>query len=402
MVKTTTAARSYRTTVTNGRIETIADTTKAGAGSLEGFRPHELLEAAVAACMGISARLKADELGAGPVEVATEVSLDRSEAGRAIFWGRVSVSGARTEAERAVLEDAAFHCAVSQTLRRDCVLMRADGAPGDCRRDATATTHPDVGWNAADYNANASAQSTWGREVHARLALRPGETVFDLGCGDGRLTADLADRVPAGLVVGLDADADMIGFARRTYGRSNLVFAEGDVRTFSFRQRADLVVSTASLHWVADHEAVLRRCRAHLDPGGRISFQMGGRGNCEEILSAAAEVAAADPRWSAHLEPFPVPWSFYGPEHYERWLARTGFRLLRAELCPKDMIHDGPEALGGWIRTTWLPILGKLPERDRAAFIGAVVGRYLRAHPPDGQGRTHVAIMRLDVEAEAA
>jgi trans-aconitate methyltransferase/uncharacterized OsmC-like protein len=385
--------------VTNGRVETIADTTKAGVGSLDGFRPHELLETAVAACMGITARLKADELGVGPVEISTEVSLDRSDAARPVFRGRVTVRGARSDAERATLEDAAFRCAVSQTLGHACMLTRTDGpCDGDV---STVPVGPRGGWNAADYNANASAQSAWGREVHAHLALRPGETVFDLGCGDGRLTAELADRVPSGRVVGLDADADMIRFARRTYGRSNLAFVQGDLRTFALRGRAGLIVSTACLHWVADHEAVLRRCRAHLDLGGRISFQMGGRGNAEEILSVAAQVAAADSRWSAHLDPFPRPWSFYGPEDYETWLPRTGFRLGRAELCPKDMIHDAAEALSGWIRTTWLPILAKLPERDRSAFIDAVVGRYLGAHPPDERGRTHVAMTRLEIEAEA-
>jgi hypothetical protein len=65
------------------------------------------------------------------------------------------------------------------------------------------------------------------------------------------------------------------------------------------------------------------------------------------------------------------------------------------------MIHDGAEALGGWIWTTWMPILARLPEECRADFIAAVVARYLRAHPLDGEGRSHVAMMRLEVEAEA-
>jgi putative redox protein len=141
MVKTKSEARRYRTIVTNGHVETTADTTKGGVGSLEGFRPHELLEAAVAACMGISARLKADELGLGSVEISTEVSLDRSAADRAVFWGRVTVRGAGSDAERAALEDAAFHCAVSQTLRRECVLMRTDG-PCDDRGVATVSVRP--------------------------------------------------------------------------------------------------------------------------------------------------------------------------------------------------------------------------------------------------------------------
>src|SRR6266568_108225 len=365
MVRTASTAARYGTTVTNGRVETTADTMKGSVGGFDGFRPHELLEAAVAACMNISARLKADELGLGPIEVATEVSLDRSRADRAIFRCLVRVSGALMDDQRAALVDAALHCTVGQTLLRECALV------------------------------------AWGRELHARLALEGSETVFDLGCGDGRLTAELAGRVPIGKVIGLDADPDMIAFARRSSARDNVLFVEGDIRTFSFTERAGRIISTACLHWVPEHEVVLRRCREHLAPGGRILFQMGGRGNCAGILAAGAEVAA-EPRWSAHLDPFATPWHFYGPEEYEAWLPRSGLRLLRAEMHPKDMIHEGAEALGGWIRTTWMPILGRLPEAHRVDFIAAVVAHYLRTHPPDAQGRTHVAMMRLEVEAEAA
>jgi len=401
MVMTTSAAARYRTIVTNGRVEATADTLKGSAGSSDGFRPHELLEAAVAACMNISARLKADDMGVGPVEVATEVSLDRSD-GRAVFRGKVRVGGELTEAQRAALEEAAFRCSVSRTLLRECILVK-DGeemtAPGTTGGRRLAEP-PRVRWNATDYHAHAFAQSAWGRELHARIALRPDEVVFDLGCGDGHLTAALADRLPAGRVYGLDADGDMIAFARRTHARDNTVFVEGDVRTFSFSERASLIVSSACLHWVAEHELVLRRCRDHLEPGGRILFQMGGRGNCAEILAVAA-VVAAEPAWSPYLEPFTTHWSFYSPQDYQAWLPRCGFRVVRAELRPKDMIHEGPEAVVGWIRTTWMPILSRLPEADRADFIAAVVARYQRDHPVDARGRTHVAAVRLEIEAAA-
>ena len=407
MVTTASTAARYGTTVTNGRVETRADTMKGSAGGSDGFRPHELLEAAVAACMNISARLKADEMGLGPVEVATEVSLDRSQAARAVFRCQVRVGGALTDDQRAALNDAAFHCAVSQTLLRECVLVegheagRTDRPTGTRPPAAAPARRGAVRWDAADYHTHACAQLAWGRELHARLALQEGETVFDLGCGDGRLTAELAERVPAGRVYGLDADPDMIAFARRTYTRDNLVFVEGDVRTFSFPERASRIISTACLHWVAEPEAVLRRCREHLGPGGRILFQMGGRGNCAGILAAAEEVAV-EPHGSPYLVTYATPWHFHGPEEYQAWLPRSGFRLVRAEIYPKDMIHEGPEALGAWIRTTWMPILGRLPEACRADFIAAVVARYLRTNPPDAQGRTHVAMMRLEVEAEAA
>ncbi|HVO18455.1 MAG TPA: methyltransferase domain-containing protein [Anaeromyxobacter sp.] len=259
---------------------------------------------------------------------------------------------------------------------------------------------PAVRWDAADYHAHSSAQTAWAREVHGRLELAGDEAVLDLGCGDGHLTAELSERLPAGRVVGLDADPDMIAFARRTFVGANLSFVQGDVRTFALAEPVDRVVSTACLHWVAEHAAVLRRCRAHLPPGGRILLQMGGRGNCAGILEACAEVAAR-PRWASHLHGFSSPWHFHGPEEYRRWLPPAGFRLVRAELLDRPMVHDGRAGFQGWMRTTWMPVLHRLPEEGRADFLEEVSDRYLEAHRPDAQGRTRVAMVRLEVEAVA-
>lgn len=261
-------------------------------------------------------------------------------------------------------------------------------------------TGGDVHWDANDYHRSASAQTGWGREVHDRLVLFGDEHVVDLGCGDGRLTAELAARLPRGSVTGVDADPDMIRFAREHHARDNVEFRLGDVGRFQLDRRAALIVSTATLHWVEDHQAVLRRCRAHLDPGGRIHFQMGGRGNCAAIL-AAAEAIAAQPRWAPRLFPFSTPWHFQEPEAYLRSLPACGFRPLRAELLARDMVHDGPDGLRGWLRTTWMPVLSRVPEGSRAELIEAIAGEYLARRPPDRQGRTHVDMVRLEVEAVA-
>ncbi len=265
---------------------------------------------------------------------------------------------------------------------------------------APGSTAGGVRWDASAYHRSASAQTGWGREVHQRLALRGDERVIDLGCGDGRLTAELAGRVPRGRVTGVDADPDMIRFARAHHAGPNLDYLQADARRFSIDDGGDLIVSTACLHWIDDQAAVLRRCRAHLQPGGRIHFQLGGRGNCAGIL-AAAEAVAAEPRWAPHLLPFSTPWHFRGPEDYLDLLPRCGFRARRAELLPRDMAHDGPEGLRAWMRTTWMPVLARVPEPLRPELLEAIAGRYLAQRPPDARGRTHVDVVRLEVEAEA-
>jgi hypothetical protein len=110
---------------------------------------------------------------------------------------------------------------------------------------------------------------------------------------------------------------------------------------------------------------------------------------------------ACDPRWSRWLQPLGQPWPFHGPEEYLRWLERSGFRPVRVALVEKDMVHDGPAALTGWLRTTWLPVLARVPEPLRPALAEAIVEQHLVLRPRDGEGRTHAAMVRLEVEAVA-
>jgi hypothetical protein len=127
---------------------------------------------------------------------------------------------------------------------------------------------------------------------------------------------------------------------------------------------------------------------------------MGGRGNCREILEAAAEVAARR-RWERWLFPFTHPWRFLGPEEYLEWLPRCGFRPERVALVPKDMVHSGRSELTAWLRTTWMPVLARVPEPLRCELAQEIVSVHLRARAPDADGATHLAMVRLEVEATA-
>jgi trans-aconitate methyltransferase len=125
---------------------------------------------------------------------------------------------------------------------------------------------------------------------------------------------------------------------------------------------------------------------------------MGGRGNAAQMVRAADEVIAAE-AWRPYFEDFVFPYAFYGPEEYERWLPEAGLQARRVELLPKDMTHANRAGLAGWIRTTWLPYTQRLPTAAKEKFVSAIADRYLAACPPDADGQTHVAMVRLEVEA---
>jgi trans-aconitate methyltransferase len=171
-----------------------------------------------------------------------------------------------------------------------------------------------------------------------------------------------------------------------------------DARALTFEGRFDVAFSNATLHWVKDHRPVLRGVARSLKPGGRVLFQMGGRGNGEEIFAIAQAMAGSE-AWRAFFKDFEFPWGFHGPREYEKWCAESGLRTLRVELIPKDMTQEGKEGLAGWVRTTWMPFTGRVPKERRESFVREAVDRYVASHPLNDRGEATVRMVRLEVEA---
>jgi trans-aconitate 2-methyltransferase len=298
-------------------------------------------------------------------------------------------------------------------------------------------------WNAADYAAHSNVQQTWARELIAQLHLRGDEHVLDVGCGDGKVTAEIAQAVPRGFVTGIDASPQMIAFAQKTFPpkkNPNLAFRVCDARdigpavlfaggtvvpnlfpgALASRRRVpvvpagrrrsqvhgegaepapfDIVFTNAALHWVDDHQAFLRGAASILKPGGRLVVSCGGKGNAHDVFLALRPEMRLK-RWRQFFRRLPKPYFFYSPADYEKWLPRFGFKTCRVRLSPKDAVYPGPDEFAAWVRTTWLPYTQRVPEELREEFIAAVVGCYVAKHPPDVEGRVHVCMVRLEIDA---
>ena len=260
-------------------------------------------------------------------------------------------------------------------------------------------------WDAAEYAANSVVQLSWAREAISQLHLRGDEKILDVGCGDGKITAELASAVPQGLVTGVDASAEMIEFARETFPPEkfgNLNFQLADARKIGAGSATgpfDLVFSNAALHWVDDHENFLRGAAAVLRNGGRLVVSCGGKGNAHEVfLALRPEMRLA--RWRKFFRGMPLPYFFYAPADYKKWLPKYGFKITTLHLAPKAAAYAGAAGFATWLRTTWLPFTQRVPENQREEFIAAVTGRYLSKHPPDAAGHVHVRMVRLEIAAE--
>lgn len=228
---------------------------------------------------------------------------------------------------------------------------------------------PARGWDGAAYDRLSTPMQAMGLEVLARLPLAGNETVIDAGCGSGRVTEALAGRLPGGRVIGVDGSASMVEAARRRLGDA-VELHVADLLELDLGVRADAILSTATFHWIGDHDRLFARLRAHLQRGGRLEAQCGGRGNVQSVVDTIGRLAATQP-WAPHLADVAHPWRFSGPEEAERLLRAAGFDEVRCWLEQRDA---KPPDMRAFVRSSVVPLqLDRLPERLHESFLDAVM-----------------------------
>jgi trans-aconitate 2-methyltransferase len=224
-------------------------------------------------------------------------------------------------------------------------------------------------WDAETYDAVSDPQFEWGMEVLERLQLCGDEVAVDAGCGSGRVTAELAERLPRGRVIAVDGSEAMVEKAKERLGE-RADYLVSDLVELELEKPVDLVFSTATFHWIQDHDRLFRQLRAVLKPSGRLVAQCGGRGNVARHTRAIAAVASG-PEYAPHLTQARGLWNFAAPEETEPRLREAGFAEVRCWLQPKPVRPEQPLA---FISTVTLgPILDQLPEEKRRPFAEAVL-----------------------------
>jgi trans-aconitate 2-methyltransferase len=224
-------------------------------------------------------------------------------------------------------------------------------------------------WDAETYDAISDPQFKWGMEVLERLELRGDEVVLDAGCGSGRVTEQLAKKVPDGRIVAVDGSAAMIAKARERLGEGT-TYLVSDLSELELPEPVDLVFSTATFHWIVDHDRLFTRLRRCLVPGGRLVAQCGGEGNVARHAEAIAAVVAR-PEYAPHFAGMEAMWNFAAPERTEARLRAAGFSEARCWLEPKP--YEPVDPLRFTMTVTLGPHLARLPEESRQPFAEAVL-----------------------------
>jgi trans-aconitate 2-methyltransferase len=222
-------------------------------------------------------------------------------------------------------------------------------------------------WDARTYDHSSEPQQAWASEVLARLdGIAQDATVLDVGCGTGRVTEALFAIVPRGRVLAFDASGEMAALARQRLGDRAEVWCQ-DVLELDLEEPVDAILSTATLHWVTDHDRLWARLAQALRPGGLLEIQCGGEGNIarvREVIEAAAHDSAPE------LVGF-SPWVFAGPRETERRLQAAGFTTTQ---CWLEERPTYPRDVEAFVPTSILAAhLARLPEERRDRFAAAVL-----------------------------
>jgi trans-aconitate 2-methyltransferase len=224
-------------------------------------------------------------------------------------------------------------------------------------------------WNATSYDRVADPQTRWGAEVLERLPLEGDETVLDAGCGTGRVTELLLARLPRGRVVALDFSTAMLEQARGRLARfgDQVTYVQADLgQPLPLTDKVDAILSTATFHWVPDHNAMFANLASVLRPGGLLVAQCGGFGNIARFLDAARSV---DPN-------FARTHNFQTPEATTARLEARGFDDIQAWLSEAPTYFDAGAPLEAFLETVCLrTYIDQLPPEERSPFIKAVAAR---------------------------
>jgi trans-aconitate 2-methyltransferase len=225
-------------------------------------------------------------------------------------------------------------------------------------------------WNATSYDSISAPQQQWGATVVERLTLRGDETVLDAGAGTGRVTEMVLERLPQGRVIAVDGSPSMCETARERLPADRVSVICSDLVELELDEQVDAIVSTATFHWIHDHDALFVRMRATLREGGQFVAQCGGRGNIDRARAIGERIAAAGP-FAEYLADMGSIWNYTDPEQTRARLQAAGFDVSECWLQPAPVTPPAPRE---FLETVIFgPYLDRMPPPLHREFVDAAV-----------------------------
>ena len=250
-------------------------------------------------------------------------------------------------------------------------------------------------WDAREYEALSAPQTRWGAEVLGRLDTRGDEAAIDAGCGTGRVTDLLLAKLPEGSVLAVDGSAAMVDAARRRFaGETRVRVERQDLLRLEIAEPVDLIFSTATFHWIKDHDRLFERLAGALKPGGRLVAQCGGEGNISRATKATRETMEEE-RFREYFVGWDDDKNYADAETTARRLRAAGFEEVETWLHDETAAFDSVEELARFLGTVVLGgHLERLPEEDHEPFAAAVAEKIVTV-----DGSPALDYVRLNIKA---
>ena len=231
-------------------------------------------------------------------------------------------------------------------------------------------------WDAAEYEKLSAPQTRWGAGVLGRLELRGDEAAIDAGCGTGRVTELLLQKLPEGSVLAVDRSRAMVEAAGRRFAGDPRVRVERqDLLDLEVEERVDLIFSTAAFHWIKDHDRLFERLARALKPNGRLVAQCGGEGNISRATQAVGETVRQE-RFRGYFEGWEDDKYYADPQTTARRLEAAGFEEVETWLHDEVAAFDSVDELARFLGVVVLGgHLERLPEEKRDPFVAEVAER---------------------------
>lgn len=239
-------------------------------------------------------------------------------------------------------------------------------------------------FNGEKYAQASRHQREWGNTLISGLRLKGDELVLDLGCGDGALTEQLALLVPNGSVLGIDASRGMIETAEK-HVKDNLKFMQADINRMDFSDDFDVIFSNAALHWIKDHDRLLKNSFSALKPGGVISWNFAGDGTCSRFFEVIREKMQAA-HYRACFQDFEWPWYMPSKQDYTKKVEAVGFSEATVLEEKADRFFSDSDEMIRWLdQPSLVPFISRVPDMLKADFREDVVEAMLeKTRQPDG------------------
>lgn len=258
-------------------------------------------------------------------------------------------------------------------------------------------------WAASEYARISQLQETMAAEVLSLLDLKGIERVLDVGCGNGKVTAEIASRVPHGTVLGIDSSAEMVAFAVSHFGRSvptNLRFETADARRLPFRGEFDLVVSFNALHWIKEQDQALRSIRTAIKSNGAAQLRLVPAGKRKSLENVIEETRQSS-RWVRYFRGFDDPYLHLTPEQYGALAERNGLRIRRVHTEAKAWDFKSRSAFLAFGSVTFVEWTQFIPDAERLTFVAEVLDRYQMV-AADGPGEENTfKFYQMDITLSA-